>query len=715
MDQDTIENHIKSLGKRDFDAVARMILVEFFGLTAIDLDGAGDGGADMLPFADRFSNRIWASLAIQKTVQEKQLEKKVLADASKAKTQLGAQRFFFLTSRAHQSTTLRDLENTISSHHNMSATCFGAKEIAGTIVERKLLRQFAEAIGLQMNLSVSDRPDRAEILLHAYIALGTDRFDLKNEVYDDSILIALHEAGTAMSRDNVVLKAAGLLGVGAGTKERLAGRIDSLLVRSHIHAAGAGMVSLSNEMKLQLHTADAIYVKELKSLASAQSQILKDTCDLDWSDSQCETAASLLARWFMQRQIMAAEHTSVALAKTGLSRTLGDPSSDLKELLSVAGVAPGHMSQVFDQFVDVAAGTSLIKKLTKAVTFVATEGQELLKASRVLGASHWSEVITTLDASVAIPFLCASLFSPTHGRFSYGANECIGLLKAQGTPLVIPWVYVNEVSAHLLRAVSYPEATEFDASLEHSQNGFVAHYYQMKASGKDVPPTLREFISVFSKAALHPKASPQETIRAIMADVQPLLSEYGVQYDDISNVPRQFRDDVEKTYAFKLNELHRTKPHILIDHDVQVLSHARRARSQDSQIRVCLTWDAVMIAVGRELEDCGWIVSPHEAADIIQARLKISGTKLTALTHSLARVRERPSEIGARIIDRIVQLAGEQLQDWQFRKKVETFYREALGRIDLSSETYNQVDSEIEGFLKAEGITAVASDVDAGE
>jgi hypothetical protein len=715
MDQDTIENHIKNLGRADFDAVARMLLVEFFGFTAIDVDGAGDGGGDMLAFSDVFSNRIWASLAIQKTIQETQLEKKVLADATKAKTQLGAQRFFFLTSRAHQSTTLRKLENTISSHHDMSATCLGAKEIAGTIVERKLLRQFAEAIGLQMNISVSDRPDKAEILLHAYVALGSDRFHLKNEVYDDSILIALHEGGSSMSPDNVVIKAAELLAGGAGTRERLARQIKSLLARGHIHAAGAGRVSLSDDMKIQLHAADAIYVNELKSLASAQSQILKDTCNLDWSDSQCEAAASLLARCFIQRQLTAAEHTSVALAKTGLSRTLGEPLSDLKQLLSVAGVAPRKMDQVIDQFVCIAAGTSLIKKLTKAVTFVATEGQQLSKASRVLGASHWSQVITTLDASVAIPFLCASLFSPTHGRFSYGANECIGLLKDEGAPLVIPRVYINEVSAHLLRAINYPETLEFDASLEHSENGFVAHYYQMKASGKKVPTTLRDFVSIFSKAALHPKATPQETNRAIMADLQPLLSEYGVQYDDISNVPRQFRDDVEKTYIFKLDEMHRTKPFILIDHDVQVLSHARRARSQNSEIRMCLTWDAVMIAVGRELEYCGWIVSPHEAADIIQARLKISGTKLTALTHSLARVRERPSEIGARIVDRIVQLAGEQLQDWQFRKKVELFYREALDRIDLRSETYNEVDGEIEGFLKAEGITAVASDVDAGE
>jgi hypothetical protein len=715
MDQDTIENHIRCLGKRDFDAVARLVMVEFYGFTTVDLDGPGDGGADLLPFADRLSSRVWASLAVQKTVQSTQLTQKVLGDAERAKNQLGAQRFIFLTSRAHPSTTLRQLENIITSRFEMPAACLGAREIASIILDRNLLRQFAEAVGLTMNVSVSDRPDRAEILLHAYVALGSDRFDLKNEVYDDSILIALHEAGAAMTRNKAVAKAAELLGVGAGAQERISRRIDSLLVRGHIYTLPEGLVALAEDMSLHLRTADAIYVRELNSLASAQSQILKDTCNLDWSAAQCETAASLLARWFIQRQITTAEHTSAALAKTGLAKTLGDPEADLKDLLKEAGVSPRKTGIVLDRFVSIAADTSLIKKLTKAVTFVATEGQELLKVSRFLGASHWSEVITTLDASVAIPFLCASLFSPTYGRFSSGANECIKLLRDQGARLVIPWVYVNEVSAHLLRALSYPEITELDVSLEHSQNGFVAYYYQLKASGKEVPSTLREFISVFSDAVLRPKATPRDTVSAIMAHVQPLFAEYGVQYDDVSNVPRQFYVDVETCYDFKLNEMRRTRPNVLIDHDVQVLSHARRARSLNSEIRMCLTWDAVMIGVGRELGDCGWVVSPHEASDVIQARLKISGTKLTALSHSLARARERPSEISARIIDQIVHLAGERLQDWQFREKVKTFHREALDRIDLNSEVYNQVDSEISVFLRTEGITAVAADVDASE
>ena len=715
MDPDTIENHIKNLGKRDFDAIVRLILTHVYNLKTIDVDGPGDGGADMLPFADEFSKRIWASISIQKTVQQASWKAKALADAKKSKEQLGSERYFFLTSRAHQSTTLREVESQISATYGMPAVCLGAKELAGMIAERELYREFAEALGLQLNVVVNDRPDKAEVLLHAYVALGSDRSDLRNEVYDDSLLIALHEADSSMSRDRVARSAAELLGGGLGVQERLSRRIDSLLSHKRIEPAGVGMVALSAATKMELKAADGIYIKELTTLASAQSQVLKDVCNLEWDNTQCESAATLLSRWFIQRQLATAEHASLNLAKTGLARTLGDPQSELRELLSHAGVPPKSLNKVLDEFVSLASDTPLIKKLTKAVTYVATEGQDPLKASRVLGASNWSEVTTTLDASVAIPYLCASLFAPTQGRFSYGANECVHLLKKQGAHLVIPWVYVNEVSAHLLRALNYPETRDFDDSLGHSQNGFVAHYYQMKAAGMAVPPSLREFIEVFSKAAVQKRPSASESVRAIMSDVQPLFAEYGIQFDDISRVPQHFRKEVETAYMFKLETMKRSKAPLLIEHDVQVLANARRAKSESAEIRMCLTWDAIMIGVGKELEDCGWIVSPHEAADIVQVRLKISGAKLTALAHSLARVRERPSEMGARIVDRVVQLAAEQMQEWQFRNRLKIFYDEALDRIDLESESYREVDNEIEQFLRSEGIATAISDLDAGE
>ncbi len=712
MDQESIENHIKHLGKRDFDAVAGLILTEFFGLQAIDVDGKGDGGSDLRVFSDSKSQR---TISIQKTVQDSQWAKKAFDDASKAKGQLNACRYFFLTSRAHESTSLRAVENRVWSELGMPAVCLGATEIAGVIFEQHLLGKFADAIGLPLNVTGSDRPDHSEMLLHAYVALGSDRSDLRNEVYDDSLLLALHDANSAMTRDAVSRNASQFLGGGTAVEERLERRIDSLLAKRLVESRDKSTIELSEETKLRLRAADGVYIKELQQLASAQSQILKDVGGVEWDQTQCESAAILLSRWFMRRQLAAAEHMSAPLSRLGLSQSLGDPEVELNQLIRDAGVKATLVATVVDEFVTLASGMPIIKKLTRAVTYVATEGQDLLKASRFLGAASWSEVVTTLDASVAIPYICASLFAPTKGRFSYGANECIFLLKKAGGHLVIPSVYINEVSSHLLRALNYPEAPEFSDPLEHSRNGFVAHYFQLKAAGKDVPGTIREFVGQFSQAALRPRANPQETVRAIMAEVQPLLANYGVSFDDISKVPQHFRNEIEQVYSFKLNELKRVKPQLLVEHDVKVLSHLRRVLSERNEIRMCLSWDAIMIAVGRELGNCGWVVSPHEAADVIQSRLRISDTKLTAIAHSLARVRERPSEMGAHIMDRVVQLAGEQMQDWQFRQRLRTFYQEAFQRIDLTSESYAGIDKEIEGFLSAEGIGIATSDLDANE
>ena len=534
MDRDTIENHVKNLGKRDFDAVARLVLTEFLGLRVVDVDRPGDGGSDLRPFEDRNGNAVRASLAIQKTVQYQKWRDKALEDAEKAKNSLGAKRFVFLTSRAHQSTSLRDVENTIATKFAMPATCLGATEIAGIIEQQGMLREFADAIGLQLNVVIADRPDRAEVLLHAYVALGSDRSDLRNEVYDDSLLLALHEANTGLVRDVVVTNALELLGAGEEVRDRVSRRIDSLLARKLIEPVVQGAVRLTENSKLRLQAADGIYIRELEHLASAQSQVLKDVCGIEWDQKQCELASMLLSRWFIHRQLVTAEHTSVPLTKMGLSRCLGNPEQELADLLRDAGVQPALTSKVLGEFVDLARGMPLIKKLTKAVTYVATEGQDLLKASRVLGASRWSDVRVTLDASVAIPYLCASLFLPTLGRFSFGANECIKLLKRHGAALVIPWVYINEVAAHLCRAVQYPAIPEFSESLEHSENGFVAHYFQLRAAGRNVPPSLREFIGQFARTALRPKNTANETVRAVMAEIQPALAEYGVDFDDIS-------------------------------------------------------------------------------------------------------------------------------------------------------------------------------------
>ncbi len=110
MDQETITNHIKHLSKAKFDALAGLVLRNCFNFTPINVDGSGDGGSDIRLFADQANNQIARSIALQMTVQEKDWKEKAFDDARKSKDKLGATRYFFLSSRAHQQTSLREVE-----------------------------------------------------------------------------------------------------------------------------------------------------------------------------------------------------------------------------------------------------------------------------------------------------------------------------------------------------------------------------------------------------------------------------------------------------------------------------------------------------------------------------------------------------------------------------------------------------------------------------
>lgn len=701
MERETIENHIKNLGQVDFRAIARLVLTSFFNLNPINVDGKNDGGSDERVFNDNQGRR---TLAVQRTVQDKRWEQKAIIDAEKALNALNITRYFFLTSRAHSNTSLMQLENTIIEKLGIPATCLGAKELAGIIVDNGLLLEFADAIGLQMNVDINERPDRPEILLHAYMALGSDRVLLREEIYDDTIQVALHASKTGLSKELLIKESVELLGCPEMRKEQLTRRIDSLLSRGVIEKTPAGLLRLSPSVKKALDVSDGIYLSELEDLASAQAEYLEEEFSINWEEADCATAATLLARCFVQRQLTAAEHTSVHLATSGISRRLGNPEQDLRDFLSKRNIPSKDVNRVFSVFVELASNRPLVKKLARAATYVAMEGADILKTARTLGAASWKDVIVTLDASVAIPFLCSSLFTPTRGRYSHGVSECIKILKNVGAKLVIPHNYINEIASHLLEAYKYPEMPEFKDALRYSSNGFVAFYYELIDVGEEVPDTLREFLDQF--ASLHQNAS----VKSIMVHVQRLLEDYGVIFEWIDNAMHSNNREIETTFIFKLKELKRDKRPLLLEHDVQVLSHITNRISQHREIRMCLTWDASMIAVGRELGTCGWIVSPDEASDIVQSRLPLSGEKLVSLAVSLAKAQEKPSVLGANIIDRVVAMASENLKDWQFRKRLKEFQEEALQRIDLSNTKYIDTQAVADEFLKAEGIEVPKSD-----
>ena len=388
---------------------------------------------------------------------------------------------------------------------------------------------------------------------------------------------------------------------------------------------------------------------------------------------------------------------------------LGDPEQELRALIHESGVQYFRIDEVLYKLVDLARDKPLIKKITRSVVYVTMENADPEKASLILGTTSWKDVRVILDTSVAIPYICSSLFAPTKGRFSRGSNESIYLLRQLSASLTIPYMYLNECASHLVRALNYfDNVSDFEDSLAYSQNCFVAHYYQLQAMNERVPDTLKEFIKAISPAAIAPGVKDRDKITSVMAELQPLLSDYGIGYENISSrsISGRYSQKVQEEYSWSLDELNKKKPQNLIDHDVHVLSYLRKCHSEEDARMMCLTWDGVMISVGKKVEDCGWIISPQEAGDIIQPKLKLSQGSLTSLAHVVARTMERPLELGARMLDRIVKLGKERLADWEFRNRVKKYRDEAIARIDTSNPQYLDIfDQKTETFLAKEGMS----------
>lgn len=93
MNQETIERHINSLGKTDFDAVIFLVMKKVFNMIPIDIDGKGDGGLDFRFFENDYKKRI----GCQKSVVKEQWKSKAFRDAQKAKEYYPITQFYFFT------------------------------------------------------------------------------------------------------------------------------------------------------------------------------------------------------------------------------------------------------------------------------------------------------------------------------------------------------------------------------------------------------------------------------------------------------------------------------------------------------------------------------------------------------------------------------------------------------------------------------------------
>jgi len=702
MDSETIKNSIVNLGRIDFRAVISLLLREVFHLNAISVDGTNDGGFDWQVYKDGGGS---TSVAYQDTVQIQKWEEKALSDARKAVEKSGATRFYFFTPKSQSGLKLRQLENKITSELQIPATCLAAAQMSEFICESGLIHEFLDAIDAPLAAGIGGRPDQKEILLHAYSNLSSDRHNHQAEVYEESILLASYLKGP-LDRDQLIKEAAHLLSCPDTRGPAFSKQIDRLMSRRQLKSVGDKKLMADEAIVSEIEDTERLYLKELAHLQGAQTA-LTEKFGVQWTPEDAQRASVYLSRYFVKSQVDNVALSGVTLSAPGFIKHLGDPLQDLRDQLKKAGIPPRKIAAALSELVDQAKGLPLIKKLTRAAVFVSLEGVDPVSSAKAIGAPRWTDVKTMLDASVAIPFLCARLYKPNSGSFFNASFQAVTQLMELGSKPFISWNYINECASHLLRALDYQAITEFSSELEHSQNAYVANYFRLRNQGTKVPDSISEYLSTFSRAVTSRDADKDRWVRSVMPDIQRLLGDYGVEFETIAAIPDGVKKEFQVEYAYQLNSTNRDKSPVLIDHDVVTMGHLKRQISEKRECWILLTWDRAMIAVGAKTGTCGWVVSPEVALDFTQPYKPLSEMNLCAVAHRIARLRERPESLSAAILDRIVEFAGEQLQDWEFRQKVAAFKADVISRIDVTMQDFGVlIDAETDKFLESCGIKA---------
>ena len=650
------------------------------------------------------------ALPIKIRPQKKQTPAKAVADARKAAQKLGATRYFFLSTVRFSGLELRKIEDAIQSDLKIPATCLGAKEIAQFITETNSTAAFLDAIGAPLAAGVSNRVDRSEMVLHAYSNLSGDRFEHQNKVYDDSPLLAL-KIGGPLSKDALVDKTIDLLSCPVSRRPVLSRRIDRLLSTRQLKYGPDKTLELAAQVAADLEAADRLYLKELSSLQAAQAALMADKFGVVWTSENTERASVYISRAYVKTQLETLQSAGMSPTATGLFRNLGDPIQELRDYLRQQGVRGPEVRLATEELLDQAKDLPVIKKLTRAAMYVSLEGVDPVSSAKAIGAPSWADVGVMLDASVAIPFLCSRLYSPTGTSFFAISEMAVDQLAQLGCSVVVPWNYINESASHLLRALAYEPLGDFREDLRYSKNAYVANYFALRLAGVRTPDSIKEYLANFSSAVMRPSPDKAAWARIVMPDLQRLLSEYGVEFESTPRVSEAIRRDIEIDYTYRLKEVRGQKSPILIRHDVDALAHIKRGVSEMGQHWILLTWDKIMIAVAAGRPDSGWVASPELALDFAQPYRRLPDSVLCTVSHRIARSREGSLSLTAGIIDRITTLAGERLQDWEFRKHLKQFRDNIVARADLSNPDYSDwVDKETDKFLQSVGIQLTSAD-----
>ncbi len=702
MDKETLANHISKLGKRDFEIACRITLSSALGLTAINVDGAGDGGTDFAQIEDGKRTRV----AYQITTQKTDIKNKAYNDAKKSLNRLRVNKFFFLTTYHLSEEESRSIERVIEDDLEISASVFSPSTISGLLIQFNLVTDFLNETGFpDLRAMNSSSIDYQQMALHSYTLLSSDAKNLKEQIYDDTILLVLYDFPKGGSKEEIVSATCSLLSLPALKEDVINRRLDSLISKKKLIKSADGLFFLSDEAKNDIRNRKAIYEKELESLSSAQTDVLRDY-GVMWTIDDARLASVWIANAYLSKQLSVLQDVDAPLAKVFNKYSAENGISELRKyLIKKKKIDVSDVDSIVSSFLSTAATQPLLKKISRAFVYVALEGKNPIQSCRALGINRWSEMKLFMEPTIGIPLLCSYLFSGQVNDSFDKTISAVNQAKDLGIQMYVSYYYIKECAGHLHMARKYDGLDLNPEEMIYSSNAFVSNYYSLKKQGIRVPDTFLDYLSVFS-TNIRIEKSYKDWIRSIMTDIQTLFTRKGMaSFIDVPLYSTQETKSIEDMYISYLEEKGIEKSRSLMMNDVTALKFTQDQCAKGEHWMI-LTYDRSLIGVAKQLHDSVWVVSPNVFSQMVEISKPLDSKNILALVHSIAQSSESTLSICARIIDKIVYFASDKMQDWEFMQEINKFKEDIINsNLSISDDRLIEIDKMTDDFLTKHGVS----------
>lgn len=700
MDIETLTNHISNLGKQYFDKACYLVLTEIFNYNAINIDGAYDGGTDIVTINGGSREKV----AYQITTQKSDIRNKAYRDALKALKELSIEKYYFLTTYNLSEIDQRLIESRISQELGINANCFSPKIVAGLILNEGKLNRLLDIVDYPLPRQHGIITDIKEKALHSYGLFSEDAGKLRFSVYEDTILFLLNNI--SMLEESLISEVLKFLNLDEEKEEFIKKRIGGLFGKHLIVKDENKRISLSPEASEDLVNRLKLYEIELNNLSAAQTDLLKEKYNIPWTEEESKKISLWIANAYIANQLENLKDINASIINNNFYNISENGSKKIKNFfLREKSIDSGLADDITNDLLDLASTHPLITKISRASVYVALEGNNPITSAKAIGASRWSDVNIIIDPSVALPYLCSLLYKGNKNRFFDTSVKSVNQARELDSLLYMPYYYFNECAGHLLTARKYIGFEDQGKELEFSNNAFISNYFHLRNKGIKTPESISEYLATFSNAIKTERADIKNWVRSIMTDLQSILTSNGIVYIDTPHYEDEDLQEIKFYYSDILDGLRINKKVHLFNNDIYTLKATNERIVKNGENWVILTNDKSLVNISKTDYFKGWITNPIKFLQITELSKPISESKMISLVHSVATFSERTLSLGARIMDRLINLSSKEIQNYELKAEIERFKRETIESINLDdTNIYAIIDTKTDEFIRIHGL-----------